>query len=884
MYKLFKKAKPGIFPFLVLSILIINPSQVLSQELVGHWSMEESSGATVLIDSSSYTNDAAITGSLIRVAGQRGFAQEFDGTGDYALVPDNASLDITSAITLAAWIKPSALGTQYIIKKSTQGLTDGYELSLSSAGKVFVRFNQITSGSTYRLDSSTPYPTDGNTWMHIAATFDGTNIKLYIDGTQEGEDLTGPGSIAVNDLSLSIGAQNDGARKFNGAIDDVRIYNYALSLAEIEALTTTWIPPEAPVLLSPADMSTGISTAPTLAWNASTGAVSYHVEVSTDSDFSNIVYNQSGIVTTSVQVSGLKKNAIHYWRVNATSGTGGISDWSSIWSFTTILSTESNGAGYATDLDGADDYIDCGNSPFVDITGAITLEAWISPDVGSTQSIIKKNTATTGYELSLAVSGKVFFRLNGTDRLDSGSDYIHDGSSWTHVAATYNGATMKLYMNGILEGTLAGPTSINSNSNNLVIGSDADELGTKLFNGRVDEVRLWNVERSESEIREYMCKKISGTLPGSLVGYWRCDEPEGNLLSDLSSNNNDGLLVNHELDEQIWSGAPIGDASAYDFDPTGGYTISLSHSDGDALTATTTAGTIDGILIYRVDANSVRSGSTVPTGYNADPLRYWGVRVIGSASPTYDAEYNYSNHPGLGTEADLRLVKRNNISDPDWLDASATLDVGANTLTLTNQSGTEYALASTSAALPVELNSFSAKLVDNEIHLKWQTETEVDNYGFEIERAGIERNWTKIGFIEGHGNSNSQKEYSFIDKNLSSNNYAYRLKQIDTDGSFSYSKVVEIDMKLPDRFHLSQNYPNPFNPTTVINYELPEAGKVIISIFDILGNEVKLLINEELPAGNYKVEFDATGLPSGIYFYRLQAGDFIKTRQMLLLK
>jgi hypothetical protein len=883
MFKHYKLYDPRIFTFLILLLLILKPSQILPQtELVGHWAMEESSGATVLIDSSSYGNDANVSGSLVKVTGQRGHAQEFDGLVDYALVPDDVSLDITSAITLAAWIKPSKLGTQYIIKKATQGGIDGYELSLSLGGIVFVRFNQATSGNTYRINSTVTYPTDGNTWMHIAATYDGTEIKIYINGTLD-NSVTITTSIATNDLSLSIGAQSDGVYPLQGAIDDARVYNYALSQTEIQALTTSWVPLPIPVLDSPADGSSNITTSPTLIWNGPSSATSYRVQISTFPDFSNILFDQSIITDTFVQASGLQENSVNYWRVNATSVTG-TSAWSTIWSFITILSTENNGAGYSLDLDGTENYVDCGNNSSVDITGAITMEAWISPDGGVTQSIVKKNTGSTGYELSLSSGIKVFFRLNGNDtyRIDSGTPFIHDGTTWTHVAATYDGTTMKLYMNGILEVESTVSTSIGSNTNNLVIGSDADALETKLFNGRMDEVRLWNVARTETQIIDNMCRKLSGSESG-LVGYWRFDEPEGNLLADLTANNNDGILINRDGDEHVWSGAAIGDANAFDYTGTdpGDFQASLTIGS-ESFTATGSSGTITGIQVYRVDDNSVRTGSNPPSGWTVDPLRYWGVKVFGGGS--YDLKYVYTGHSGLGIETDLRLVKRANLSDNNWVDIGVLPNTVDDSLAVANQTGFEYALASTSAPLPVELNSFSAKLSGNEIHLNWQTETEVDNYGFEIERNGFQEDWTKIGFVEGHGNSNSPKEYSFIDKNINSEKYAYRLKQIDTDGSFTYSDVVEIDLKLPDSFHLSQNYPNPFNPTTVINYQLPEAGKVTLSIYDILGNMVRTLVDEEKSAGNYKVEFDAAGLPSGVYFYILRAGSFVGSKKMLLLK
>lgn len=129
--------------------------------------------------------------------------------------------------------------------------------------------------------------------------------------------------------------------------------------------------------------------------------------------------------------------------------------------------------------------------------------------------------------------------------------------------------------------------------------------------------------------------------------------------------------------------------------------------------------------------------------------------------------------------------------------------------------------------LPVELSSFSAVILDGGIKLKWRTETEVSNYGFEIERLRDPRinefqDWVTVAFVPGNGNSNSPKEYSFIDNNISTGKYSYRLKQIDTDGEFEYSKVIEININSPNCFELSQNYPNPFNPVTTIRFSLPE--------------------------------------------------------------
>lgn len=186
--------------------------------------------------------------------------------------------------------------------------------------------------------------------------------------------------------------------------------------------------------------------------------------------------------------------------------------------------------------------------------------------------------------------------------------------------------------------------------------------------------------------------------------------------------------------------------------------------------------------------------------------------------------------------------------------------------------------------LPVEMVSFTGKLNADCITLRWETKTEIDNYGFEIERSKDGNNWTKIGFIEGSGTSNSPKYYSFDDKSRLSSIVRYRLKQLDNTGTFAYSDVVSVDVGIPKEFSLSQNYPNPFNPSTTINYDLSEPVHTTLSIFNIAGEKVKTLVDAPMEAGRYGIVFDASALSSGIYFYRLQSGKFVSTRKLILMK
>jgi len=192
---------------------------------------------------------------------------------------------------------------------------------------------------------------------------------------------------------------------------------------------------------------------------------------------------------------------------------------------------------------------------------------------------------------------------------------------------------------------------------------------------------------------------------------------------------------------------------------------------------------------------------------------------------------------------------------------------------------------------PVELVSFTASLTNSaDVVLNWQTATEVNNYGFEVERKILKQvqndgeSWEKIGFVEGYGNSNSPKDYNFRDTNPLPGTMKYRLKQIDTDGTFEYSEIIEVEIGIPTKFALFQNYPNPFNPTTEISYSLPKESDVTLKVYNTLGKEVVTLVNKRQEAGKYNVTFNAENLSSGIYFYSIRTAENASVKKMILLR
>ena len=186
--------------------------------------------------------------------------------------------------------------------------------------------------------------------------------------------------------------------------------------------------------------------------------------------------------------------------------------------------------------------------------------------------------------------------------------------------------------------------------------------------------------------------------------------------------------------------------------------------------------------------------------------------------------------------------------------------------------------------VPVELTSLTVEANGSDAELNWTTATETNNRGFEIERMGENGTFEEVGFVPGFGTTTEPKAYSFVDSKLDAGNYTYRLKQIDYDGSFSYSQNTEVEIVTPSSFTLEQNYPNPFNPSTTIRFSIPVETDVRLNVYNTLGQEVAELVNSRLKEGYHQVDFDASTLTSGIYFYRLEADKFVDVKKMIIIK
>jgi hypothetical protein len=186
--------------------------------------------------------------------------------------------------------------------------------------------------------------------------------------------------------------------------------------------------------------------------------------------------------------------------------------------------------------------------------------------------------------------------------------------------------------------------------------------------------------------------------------------------------------------------------------------------------------------------------------------------------------------------------------------------------------------------VPVELTSFTAASNGADVELSWRTSTETNNQGFQVERMNAGGSFEQVGYVAGFGTTTEPKAYSFVDSKLEAGSYTYRLKQIDFDGTYTYSEEVNAEVEIPLEYALEQNYPNPFNPSTTIKYSIPEDGFVKLAVYNLLGEEVATIVSNVQKAGRYEVNFSANGLSSGVYVYRIEAANFTASKKLVLMK
>jgi hypothetical protein len=512
-----------------------------NENLVGHWKMDEGSG-NQLLDASGKNNHASISSasSLTWVTGKYDLALRMNGTkNSNGVVPNNPTLNTSGGVTISVWVRPNSISNKRIISKTNP---DGFELGTNTNGKFEFRFNRETNSTTYRLYSNQNYPTNGSTWVHVAATFNGTKSTIYINGVEDNSATYAPVSIIQNSSDLQIGARN-GIDRWSGDLDELMLFNKALTATEIAALYNVDLPsPTSPGLISPANGTTNLPQSISLAWQAVALAESYQVQVSTANNFSSLVFENTNVQGTETQVGNLTPSTTYFWRVLAKNGSGS-SGWSPTWSFTTGAALNTNLVGHWLMNEGGgniliDQSAFGNNANFVNNSGItwvtgkeslavrfngltgrfarvahnesismstqLTIAVWIKPTGLGNRQILSK-AGPDGFELSTFEGGQIEFRINrdsngSTYRLRSNQTYPTDGNTWMHVVAVFNGSSSSLYINGVLDASANyGSVQINPNTADLQIGA---RNSVNRWIGDMDDLRLYKQALGATQVQQ----------------------------------------------------------------------------------------------------------------------------------------------------------------------------------------------------------------------------------------------------------------------------------------------------------------------------------------------------------------------------------------------
>ena len=527
-------------------------------------------------------------------------------------------------------------------------------------------------------------------------------------------------------------------------------------------------------------------------------------------------------------------------------------------------------------------------------TDAFTLEAWVAPANGADRPAVLAFNGTTDDNKNILFYDSGRFQYYDADISFQTSTDTYPEGQWHHVAvviAADDSGT--LYVNGTEQATFT--TGVRPVAGgHFSIGQEWDtDTPSDYFQGRIDEVRLWDTARTVEEVRGAMHRTVPGPAgTAGLVGYWRFDGDRSGTAYDYAG---PAAGTVNGTPPRVGSGAPLGQQAAL---ASGGQTRAVGPPGGTVQVGNASAtgadtlalyqyGTADGALIDGTADGEDFSNVSADRRLNV----VWGLEPAAEASATATVTFDFSGIAGVNDPAQVRLLTRAGPGTA-WQDVTAdwTLDAGAKTFSRSGLSAfSQYAVAGTAQALPVELAGVEATVDGQAVTLTWQTVSETGNAGFDVQRREDEA-WATVGFVESRvegGTTTEAQRYRFVDRAvpLEADSLTYRLRQVDTDGTASYTDPVTVARRAVERVRLLGTYPNPVRSWATVRFAIPEGASqdIMLRLYDVLGREVRTMA-APAEAGRHTLQLDTSRLPSGTYFLRLQAGTTAKTQQVTVVR
>lgn len=615
-------------------------------------------------------------------------AVQFSNNTDYISTGWNPSFGANQDFSVEFRIKTNGWSGDPAILSSknwANGFNNGFNIALASNGSGL----DINVGDgTFRADLDGGTINDGQ-WHAVLVTFDRSDLlTLYIDGVLV--QSTGMSSVGDIDNNLNFAIGQDATTTYGDAatceLSEVRVWDKVLPVSE-------------------SDLCNSITSAhPSYA-----NLIQYW---KLDEGTANLANNQIGSYFGSIN--------------NSTWTTGNMI------TIGCSQPLEQVGAGTALDFDGNNDWVDCSGGKVSAAslglpTQDLTVEAWVNPrnyqQWNAIVSFLQDNGNTEGgWDLELRDNGKFAFTLAADGTLT----YLETANSfntneWYHIAGVYDGTTMKIYVNGIEENSSTNESgAINYLDSWLAIGMYKDDNESNATDALIDEVRIWNVARSQADIRATMCQKMMGTEIG-LTGYWRMDDSTGTILVDRTSSNLNGSLQNMDpTTDWVLSGAALGDTSVYLYNNLwGGQNLSLTSVDKGNMTLSDVLGDPKGVHLYKVNAVPNTTNNIQDLGNTSV---YYGTFVVEGNAPSYKASYDYSNYAdAVANEIHLTLYNRTDNAVTSWTNSGGNLDAANDVMTASTVGGRrEFLLADFVPAACAAPNTLNADSIDfNQAWLSW---------------------------------------------------------------------------------------------------------------------------------------------------------------------